>query len=250
MIKRLIAFLAVMFVICFGAVNVFASEHPSRVADGADVLTDAEENALKEKLDAISEKYDVDVAVVTVETLGGKPVADFTKSYYNDNGYGLGTKKSGAMLLFCSEGEKGNRDYYVYYNDLEYDSESVKNAVVVYLRDDNFVKAFDVFANESEYYIDIEINGAPFNFLVKLGISLVIGFVIAFICVSVMKGKLKSVHFQSGASTYQKHGSLKITNSKDIYLYRTVTRTARPKSTSSGGGGGGGSRSGGSGGKC
>lgn len=253
MTKRLIAFLAVLLIFVFGSVTVFAAEHPSRVADGADVLTVAEENALKEKLDAISEKYGVDVAVVTVESLGGETPYNFTQSYYLDNGYGIGEEKDGVMLLFSAEVVDGGRDYFVFYKGVGYDAldddvEDVKSAIVGYLKNDNFVKAFDTFANECEYYIDVEINGVPFNPLMSLGISLGIGFIIALISVSVMKGKLKSVRFQTGASTYQKHGSLKITNSKDIYLYRTVTRTARPKSTSSGGGGG--SRVGGSGGKC
>jgi len=60
-------------------------------------------------------------------------------------------------------------------------------------------------------------------------VSLVIGVVIGFIVVSVLKGQLKSVVHQSGAGSYQQAGSLKLTHSTDIYLYQNTTRVARAK---------------------
>ena len=252
--KRIIAALLTVILLCALCSSVaFASSHPSRVVDGADVLTDSEKNSLASKLDGISAEYSVDIAVVTVESLGGESPAYFTESYFRDNGYGLGDDKDGIMLLFSAEVVDGGRDYYIYYSGVGYDAvnndvEDLKDAIVGYLKSDDFVSAFDTFADECENYVDIEINGAPFNAIKSLIISLVIGFIIALISVSVMKGKLKSVRFQTGAANYQVAGSLRITDSRDVFLYRNVVRRARPQNTS--GGGGGGSRSGGSGGKC
>ena len=65
-----------------------------------------------------------------------------------------------------------------------------------------------------------------------------------------MKGELKSVKKQDNATSYLKKGSFKLTNSNDVYLYKTVNKT-RISSSSGGrggrGGSGGGRRSGGSG---
>ncbi|MBQ7810328.1 MAG: hypothetical protein IJ346_05120 [Clostridia bacterium] len=62
--------------------------------------------------------------------------------------------------------------------------------------------------------------------------SLVAGFVIALISVLVMKGKLKSVRRQPAAKDYLVPGSMNVTSSRDIFLYRNVTKRAKPKESS------------------
>lgn len=58
-------------------------------------------------------------------------------------------------------------------------------------------------------------------------ISVVVGVVIAFVVVGVMKGQLKSVRRQSGASNYVAHESFDLTISQDVFLYARTTRTPR-----------------------
>lgn len=58
-------------------------------------------------------------------------------------------------------------------------------------------------------------------------ISLIVGVVIGFITVSVMKGQLKSVRQQSGAAEYITPDSFDVTVSRDIFLYQRTTRTPR-----------------------
>jgi uncharacterized protein len=77
--------------------------------------------------------------------------------------------------------------------------------------------------------------------------ALIIGAVVGLITVSIMKSKLKSVRPRREAHEYTRPGSMQLTASRDLYLYRTVHRRPKPKDTSSGGSGG--SRSGGRGGK-
>lgn len=53
-----------------------------------------------------------------------------------------------------------------------------------------------------------------------------------------MKAKLKTVRFQAAAGNYMKNmkrGSLNVTESRDLFLYKTFTRTAKPKNNSSSG---------------
>ena len=54
----------------------------------------------------------------------------------------------------------------------------------------------------------------------------------------VMKSRLKSVAPQRDATSYVRQGSMKLTNQRDLYLYREVHRTERPKETDSGSSGG------------
>ena len=63
--------------------------------------------------------------------------------------------------------------------------------------------------------------------------ALVIGNVLALIVTGVMKGKLKSVHAQRAAANYVRKGSMNVTESYEMFLYRTVEMRERPKSDSS-----------------
>ena len=47
--------------------------------------------------------------------------------------------------------------------------------------------------------------------------------------------QLKTVRFQAAAGNYMKRGSLNVTESRDLFLYKTFTRTAKPKNNSSSG---------------
>lgn len=51
----------------------------------------------------------------------------------------------------------------------------------------------------------------------------------AFITTGIMRGQLKSVNFQSGATEYIRKDSMKLTEKKDLYMYRKVNRTEKPK---------------------
>ena len=53
----------------------------NRLEDEADILTDAQEQVLMQKLDEISERQQCDVAVVTVYSLRGKSAQDFADDY-------------------------------------------------------------------------------------------------------------------------------------------------------------------------
>ena len=60
-------------------------------------------------------------------------------------------------------------------------------------------------------------------------VCLLISIVMACIVTGAMKGQLKSVRSQENASCYIRSGSMVITTSEDIFLYRNVTRIPRPK---------------------
>ena len=47
-----------------------------------------------------------------------------------------------------------------------------------------------------------------------------------------MNAQLKTVRLQPTANRYVKNGSLKLTESRDMYLYHVVTRTPKPKEES------------------
>ena len=78
-------------------------------------------------------------------------------------------------------------------------------------------------------YQDYDSNEGSSNILLNLGICLAIGFLIALIITGIMRGQLKSVRHQSGASDYVKAGSLNITNRQDLFLYREIRKVEKPR---------------------
>jgi len=57
-------------------------------------------------------------------------------------------------------------------------------------------------------------------------ISLVIGLIVALF----MKTAMNTARFKSSALDYVKKGSFKLTLSQDLFMYSTVSKTAKPKS--------------------
>ena len=78
---------------------------------------------------------------------------------------------------------------------------------------------------------------------------IVIGVVAALVVTFTMRSQMKSVRPQNSAASYICPGSLNVTTSRDIFLYRTHTVTAKPKSSSGSRSGSSGRSHGGGGGK-
>ncbi len=221
--KRIIALLTVIFVLSISIISVAASKSKLYVIDKADLLTDREEIALGVKLENINKQFDLDIVVLTVDSIGDKTPTEYADDYYDYNGYG----DDGALILVAVE--EGERYVSTCGSCIDkIDVSELGDQISSYLDSKSYNQAFIGFAD----YVN-EVYG--FKMGRSLIISLVIGFIIALISTSVMKGKLKSVHMQSGAAEYVKAGSLNVTNSRDIYLYRTVTSRKRPSSNSSSG---------------
>ena len=60
--------------------------------------------------------------------------------------------------------------------------------------------------------------------------GLILGGIVATVILLAMRKKNKNVKFQYGASQYVREGSFHILLRKDIFLYRKISKTARPKS--------------------
>ena len=225
----------------FAGVRSFAATVP-RLVDGADLLTAEEELKLTDMLDSLSDRVACDVVVITVDNMDGKTAQDFADDYMDYNGYGY---NGGADCVLLAVG-MAEREYHFSTRGFAIDAftddaiGNMQECLESYLGNDAYYDAFVEFVSLSDVYISGARNGEyykePFSVTGSLIMALGIGFVIAIITVSVYKGQLKSVHSKSTAEGYEKKDSRQITNSKDIYLYRTITKTPKPKDTGSGGG--------------
>jgi len=234
--KRIITILSVLILCLALTVSVFASPGAARLYDGADILTASEESYLSAKLDEVSEAYKVDIVIAVLDTVGEYSSDEYIEYYFDNYGYGYGENRDGVLLMLAM----AERDYRILSNGFAADAitnddiDYIGDLIAPYLSDGDYAYAFELFIDECEYEIDGEINGFPFPFGTSLLISVVIGFIVALIATGSMKAQLKSVRMQTGASEYSKAGSMNITNSNDIFLYRTVNRRKKETSSSSG----------------
>lgn len=228
-----------------------------RIIDESEVIPSADETVLLQKINELSEKYEFDLVIMTVnsESLAGISVEDFANDTFLYCGFGYGENRDGMLLLMVMD----TRDMSVSKNGyaltaftdagFDYIIEQIKSD----LGEDNFTKAFTDYvdlcddflekAKAGEPYTEDTLPKEPFSVVTSLIISVIIGFVIALIVTGVMRGKLKSVRYQAAASDYARSGSLVVTESRDFFLYRTVSRREKKKENDSGSGDGGGGSS-------
>ena len=115
MIKKIWTFLLVLVLCICVTVPAFANDtsgfagDKDRVVDDADLLSDSEEKALREKLEEIRVRQKMDIVIVTVNTLNGATLVDYADDTYDYNGYGYGNNRDGLLLLINME----NRDWYI-----------------------------------------------------------------------------------------------------------------------------------------
>ena len=74
-------------------------ELTGRVVDEADLLTDAQEARLDGDLAAIEQRTSDQFVVVTVPTLGGRPIADYARDLGNGWGLGQAEHDNGVLML-------------------------------------------------------------------------------------------------------------------------------------------------------
>lgn len=217
-----------------------------RIVDWADLLTDSEEMELSDKLDEISERQQVDVVVVTVDSLEGASAMEYADDFFDYNGYGFGTERDGILFLISME----ERDWYISTSGYgitavtDAGREYMSQKFLPYLSDGEYAEAFNVFAEQCDDYITKAMSGSaydvdnipeePFSVVGNLLLAIILGFVIALIVTGVMRSGLRSVHSQTAADSYMKSGSLRITRENDLFLYKNVVRRERPKESSSG----------------
>ena len=229
--------------------KVSKSTYP-RLMDEAGLLSSDEAAEIKAMLDEISERQKFDVVIATVNSLSGKTPMAYADDLYDYSGFGFGENKDGVLFLISME----ERDWYISTTGYgivaitdagrEYIADEFKS----YLSDGDYAEACRIYANEVDRFVTNAVEtGKPYDVgnlphdplsLVWIPISLIVGFLIAAGVVGGMKSKLRSVNFAAAADSYVKPGSMNVRESRDMFLYSTVSRTAKPKdndSSSSGG---------------
>lgn len=243
--KRIFTLLLVLL-ICFAlAVPAFAEAGNFHMVDTAGLLTSIQEAALEAKLAEISARQGTEVCIVTVNSLEGTIIADYSEYFYDSY-----MDDVPAVVLFIAMDER-EWDIAAYGGaEVSFNAagrEYIGGQILDSLSDEDFNNAFTDFAALCDDFLAQAASGEPYgsgnlpkepmawySILIALGI----GLVVALIVTGTMKAALKSVAMRHAAE-YVRPGSLQLTRSQDIFLYRTVSRRERPKSSTSSGSGAG-----------
>lgn len=239
--------------------------YAAHLTDGAELLSAEEAAVLETKLDELSDKHGIDIAVVTVYgTENGMSAMEYADNFLETN-YCDANNDVNGVLLFIDILE---RDWHISTTGsaitslTDYGLEFIEDQMIDYLSDGSYFDAFTSYAAACDSLLDYEVeHGRPYDYIQDDGgiedsdpkgailgnllIAVVFGLIVGLISVSVMKSQLKSVRMQTGATGYIRPGTFNLTRSNDIYLYRRVNKTKRVQQTYSSGRSGG-HRSGGS----
>lgn len=244
-----IACLCLIGSISVGAESILNDDSLSRVVDDANLLSYSDKESISDRIEKLTEKYDFDIVIVTVNSLDGKTPMEYADDFFDYNGYGVGYDNDGILLLVSME----ERDWWISTSGYgikaftDYGIEFIGDKIVPDLSNKKYYSSFSLFLELTDDFLAEAEKGTPYdtdhkyktvmNYVIAVGTGLVIGLVIAIIVVLIMKSKMKSVVFQYNANNYAVNNSLKLERSNDIFLYRNVSKTRKPEPSSSGGGG-------------
>ena len=256
--RRMISFLLCLLLLP-GCLSCASADMP-RVVDDSGLLTKMEADRLEEKIDALWDSCQLDVVIVTVDSLDGKSVQAYADDYYDDNLFGYGDDYTGILLLLSM----GTREWYMStcgearYIFTDYGLELLGDTIVPYLSDGAYYDAFDLWLDQipnlcQAYRDGFPVDGhvAPDAYFPESGeevihyekktkpnhlISLLIGAVVALVAIVVMRSQMNSAKPQPHAVDYLKRDTYHLRTCRDLYLYSRVTKTPRSQNNGSSGG--------------
>ena len=194
------------------------------LVDDADLFTSSQERTLTKLLKQISQEYEVDVVVVTADDLQGASSQSYADDFFDYGGYG----SDGILWLIDMDNRKSTFSTTGSCIDTFSDDtlEAMQDELAPMLTDGEYKAAVERFVQLCEEKLGFDMGTA-------LLIAIVVGLLVAAVATAVMRGQLKSVHSKPDAADYLKPGSLNVTEARDLYLYHTVTRVAKPKDNGS-----------------
>lgn len=251
-LKKFIVLMVSMLLIFLMQVPVFAeNENVPRVVDAAGLFSENEAAELEDKVDTLSKQLEFDIVIVTTDDLGGKSYVAYADDYYDDNGYGYGSDRDGALFLIGME--PGNHIAYI--STCGFGITAMTDAGIDYmldkivdghLADGDYYGAADTYADLCGQFVTQARTGDPYDVgnlprkpfttgvLVRfIIVAILVGLLVGGIVVLVLSSGMKSVKPQKDARSYGRDFSL--SRAQDFFLYHTITRTRIERNSGGGG---------------
>lgn len=250
----IIAVLFVCYLVAAGIDNMTAMERlntecvtEERVFDYADLLTDEEEESLRELIAKREKQAGCDIVLVVAnEKLeSGYSIMEYADDFYDEHKFGYNKPVGDGVLLLDNWYNDGTYNGEIWFSTCGKAERAYSEAMIDDLLDyvcdvvnDNPYKAYKRYVNQ--VYRDVSGKGVGFE--MEPGTIFFIALFVAgaylFICLAGHKGKKTTT-----AYTYVDNGVPQMNHKDDIFITKKVT--SRKIESSYGGGGGGHHRSGG-----
>lgn len=98
--KRIFSLMTAVFMLICMNISVLAADELFFVSDDADILSDKFEQDVKKRGEALYELTGCQIAVVTVDFMGGEEIESFSEQLFLRENIGAGENR-GLLLLFC-----------------------------------------------------------------------------------------------------------------------------------------------------
>lgn len=219
-------------ILCFLLLFAFpfaASAAGACVVDEAGLITVEEASALEERCAQFSAVSNMELVILTVNSLEGKTAIAYADDYF-DAHYG-----ENDILLLISMSE---REWHIStagtaieaFSDV--DLMDMEDGIMKYLPEGAYFDAFEQFISDAEYYWN---NEEVSDFEASLVIGLPVGLIIALVVLLIMRSSMRTKKPQHGAASYEVDGSYNLRRHQDLFLYSKVTKQKKPQETSSSG---------------
>lgn len=222
------------------AVGYTATGELATVIDNADVLSDEEEEDLRERVKKINDKYDVNYVILTGDDNEGLSPESYTLNFLKE--YGYDSDGQNAVVFYISF-EPGNRCWRTTARNSIYKkfTESVINDIDDHIEPDmKNGDYYDACLTHISYVKKIvsgkykePVDRGPI--LIGIIVGVVVGIIVGLMHLASCKKAMRVVA-PVDAHEYLVKDSFNLRDKKVYYLYTTVTKTAKPKSSSSSGG--------------
>lgn len=240
--KRIFSCLLLLLLMTSFVVTAYADFQNPAIVDDAGYLMQSELASLSKELDEVRGKYGFEIAIYTESDMTSSTAEASADDIYDYNGYGAGENDDGILLYICSDTREyhftthGEGLKYFNSNGLKY----LESKVVPYLSENDYYEAFRVYIETTDELLQMAKDGKPYNekqystkYLIGVIIAaLLIPLLVALILMKKKLKKMKTAVENDYAANYVKPGSMKLSVSRDLFLYSRITKTERPKSSS------------------
>ena len=238
----LASFIVTLTIVCSTHI-VYAND--IKVIDQSHILDTDEKKALTDRINDVVTKYQFDLVILVVNSTDGKDINSYADDYFDENGYGIGSQYDGALFILDYIGREMaiSTSGYGITVFTDYGIDYVFDELVDDMSAGHYYQAFDKYITLSEKLIRDAKYGTPYdvkqeatepkNYPMALTIGICGGLIIALIVTQNMKSKLKSVKPVNNAGQYIDQNGFVLSNSQDIFLYTTLTKTKIPEPTQS-----------------
>ena len=228
--------------------NVNALDTNLKIYDYRDLLSDNEENLLKEKIDEFIDTYQMDMVLVTVDEHNSDSTEEYADDFYDYNGFGIGKHHDGLILVIDNNFEKENLWISTTGEAIRmFDDYRIDKILDVIYEEYDYYELFDKFIDECSYYANIGIPSSNKNTYINshgdlvyqrhfpILISIIISAIISTIVLLVLIHKNKMVKKATEANVYMNKDNININERQDQFI--TTHTTSVRINTSSGGSG-------------